>query len=71
MRSVILAIIILTLTNGVASLPRKSESSNENDLQTKKAWDQSKGGLVCGSAWISICLSSIPTLQQVKCIRLN
>jgi hypothetical protein len=54
-------------------LPRKSESSNENDLQTKKAWDQSKVDflLVGGSAWISICLSSIPTLQQAKCIRLD
>jgi photosystem I subunit 11 len=43
--------------------PRKSESSNENDLQTKK--DQFKGGFfvgACGSAGFAfICLSSIPT----------
>ena len=43
----------------------KTQSSNENDLQTKKAWDQFKGGFfvgACGSAGFAfICLSSIPT----------
>ena len=38
---------------------------NTNDLQTKKAWDQFKGGFfvgACGSAGFAfICLSSIPT----------
>jgi hypothetical protein len=61
-------IIILTLAltiYGVASFGQeKSESSNENDLQTKKTWDQFKGGFCwcmrkCGFAFI--CLSSIPT----------
>ena len=39
--------------------------ANENDLQTKKAWDQFQGGFfvgACGSAGFAfICLSSIPT----------
>jgi hypothetical protein len=43
----------------------KTESSNENDLQTKKAWNQFKGGFfvgACGSAGFAfICLLSIPT----------
>jgi hypothetical protein len=39
--------------------------TNETDLQTKKAWNQFKGGFfvgACGSAGFAfICLSSIPT----------
>jgi photosystem I subunit 11 len=62
-------IVILTLgltIYGVASFGQeKSELANENDLQTKKAWDQFKGGFfvgACGSAGFAfICLSSIPT----------
>ena len=62
-------IIILTLgltIYGVASFGQeKSDASNANDLQTKKAWDQFKGGFfvgACGSAGFAfICLSSIPT----------
>ena len=62
-------ILILTLgltIYGVASFGQeKSESANDNDLQTKKAWDQFKGGFfvgACGSAGFAfICLSSIPT----------
>ena len=65
-------IVILTLgltIYGVASFGQeKSESSNENDLQTKKAWDQFKGGFfvgACGSAGFAfICLSSIPTFAS-------
>ena len=44
-------IIILTLgltIYGVAAFGQgKSDSSSENDLQTKKAWDQFKGGFFC------------------------
>ena len=61
-------IIILTLgltIYGVAMFGQnKSQDSNSN-LQTKKAWDQFKGGFfvgACGSAGFAfICLSSIPT----------
>ena len=61
-------IIILTLgltIYGVAVFGHgKSEGAN-NDLQTKKSWDQFKGGFfvgACGSAGFAfICLSSIPT----------
>jgi photosystem I subunit XI len=61
-------IIILTLgltIYGIASFGEgKSETSN-NSFQTKKAWDQFKGGFfvgACGSAGFAfICLSSIPT----------
>ena len=64
-------IVILTLgltIYGVAAFGQgKSESANENDLQTKKAWDQFKGGFfvgACGSAGFAfICLSSIPTFS--------
>jgi len=60
-------IIILTLgltIYGIASFGEgKSETSN-NSFQTKKAWDQFKGGFfvgACGSAGFAfICLSSIP-----------
>ena len=61
-------VIILTLgltIYGIASFGEgKSETSN-NSFQTKKAWDQFKGGFfvgACGSAGFAfICLSSIPT----------
>mmetsp|Transcript_13377 Transcript_13377/g.27726 ORF Transcript_13377/g.27726 Transcript_13377/m.27726 type:complete len:152 (+) Transcript_13377:103-558(+) len=66
-------IVILTLgltIYGVASFGQeKSESANDNDLQTKKAWDQFKGGFfvgACGSAGFAfICLSSIPTFTTI------
>ena len=62
-------IIILTVgltIYGVATFGQeKSQASTDNDLQTKKAWDQFKGGFfvgACGSAGFAfICLSSIPT----------
>ena len=60
-------IVILTLgltIYGVATFGQ-DKSSNGNDLQTKKAWDQFKGGFfvgACGSAGFAfICLSNIPT----------
>ena len=61
-------IVILTLgltIYGVATFNNeKSLISNGTDLQTKKAWDQFKGGFfvgACGSAGFAfICLSSIP-----------
>jgi photosystem I subunit 11 len=59
-------ILILTLgltIYGAASFGQDKTSSNE--LQTKKSWDQFKGGFfvgACGSAGFAfICLSSIPT----------
>jgi photosystem I subunit 11 len=59
-------ILILTLgltIYGAASFSQDKTSGNE--LQTKKAWDQFKGGFfvgACGSAGFAfICLSSIPT----------
>lgn len=62
-------IVILTLgltIYGVATFGQeKTQSSNETNLQTKKAWDQFKGGFfvgACGSAGFAfICLSSVPT----------
>ena len=62
-------IVILTLgltIYGMASFGQeKSEPTDINDLQTKKSWDQFKGGFfvgACGSAGFAfICLSSIPT----------
>jgi photosystem I subunit 11 len=62
-------IIILTLgltIYGVAAFGQgKSQSSNENDLQTKKSWDQFKGGFFVGASgsagFAFICLLSIPT----------
>lgn len=62
-------ILILTLgltIYGVAAFGQESTASStpETDLQTKKAWDQFKGGFfvgACGSAGFAfICLSSIP-----------
>lgn len=62
-------IIILTLGLSIYSVATfgqgKSQLANNTDLQTKKAWDQFKGGFfvgACGSAGFAfICLSSIPT----------
>ena len=62
-------ILILTLgltIYGVAAFNQEKEQSAaiQNDLQTRKAWDQFKGGFfvgACGSAGFAlICLSSIP-----------
>ena len=59
-------ILILTLgltIYGAASFSQDKNSGNE--LQTRKSWDQFKGGFfvgACGSAGFAfICLSSIPT----------
>nr|YP_009495849.1 photosystem I protein subunit XI [Plagiogramma staurophorum]YP_009495930.1 photosystem I protein subunit XI [Plagiogramma staurophorum]AWT38288.1 photosystem I protein subunit XI [Plagiogramma staurophorum]AWT38369.1 photosystem I protein subunit XI [Plagiogramma staurophorum] len=63
-------ILILTLgltIYGVAVFEQDNlkDLTNEMDLQTKKAWNQFKGGFfvgACGSAGFAvICLSSIPT----------
>lgn len=62
-------IIILTLgltIYGVATFKQSSDMEQDNNsLQTKKAWDQFKGGFfvgACGSAGFAlICLSSIPS----------
>ena len=63
-------IIILTLgltIYGIAAFNQEKEQSVsiQNDLQTRKAWDQFKGGFfvgACGSAGFAlICLSNIPT----------
>jgi photosystem I subunit 11 len=62
-------ILILTLgltIYGVATFGQDSTESSaaDTDLQSKKAWDQFKGGFfvgACGSAGFAfICLSSIP-----------
>ena len=61
-------VIILTLgltIYGIAVFGEKKSQNNATDLQTKRAWDQFKGGFfvgACGSAGFAfICLSSIPT----------
>jgi len=63
-------IVILTLgltIYGVATFGQeKSPSTNtNNDLQTKKAWDQFKGGFFVGASgsagFAFICLSSVPS----------
>ena len=61
-------IVILTIgltIYGVATFGQEKSTGNPNDLQTKKAWDEFKGGFfvgACGSAGFAfICLSSIPT----------
>ncbi len=64
-------IVILTLgltIYGVAAFGQgQTKSSSKNDLQTKRAWDQFKGGFfvgACGSAGFAfICLSSIPNFS--------
>jgi photosystem I subunit XI len=61
-------IVILTLgltIYGVAAFGQTSlQTDQENNFQTKKAWDQFKGGFfvgACGSAgFVFICLASIP-----------
>ena len=62
-------ITILTLglwIYGVAAFGQEKSVGADNDLQTKKSWDQFKGGFfvgACGSAGFAlICLSSIPQL---------
>ena len=61
-------VIILTLgltIYGIAVFGEKKSQNNATDLQTKRAWDQFKGGFfvgACGSAGFAfICLSSIPS----------
>lgn len=61
-------ILILTLgltIYGVATFKETKSELVNNDLQTKKAWDQFKGGFfvgACGSAGFAfLCLLSIPT----------
>lgn len=62
-------ILILTLgltIYGIATFGTETTSlETENELQTKKAWDQFKGGFfvgACGSVgFVVVCLSSIPT----------
>ena len=61
-------IIVLTLgltIYGTVTF-KQDLNADQNNLQTKKAWDQFKGGFfvgACGSAGFAlICLSSIPTL---------
>ena len=60
--------LILSLTLGLTIYGAASfgqDKSSGNELQTKKSWDQFKGGFfvgACGSAGFAfICLSSIPT----------
>jgi len=55
----------LTIYGAAVFKPGKeSPEAGENDLQTRKGWDQFKGGFfvgACGSAGFAlICLSSIP-----------
>ena len=54
----------LTIYGAAVFKPEKEIEASENDLQTRKAWDQFKGGFfvgACGSAGFAlICLSSIP-----------
>nr|YP_009495942.1 photosystem I protein subunit XI [Rhizosolenia setigera]AWT38382.1 photosystem I protein subunit XI [Rhizosolenia setigera] len=63
-------ILILTLgltIYGIATFgeEKASDSTQSNQLQTKKAWDQFKGGFFVGASGAAgfafICLSSIPT----------
>jgi photosystem I subunit 11 len=66
-------IIILTLglsIYGVAAFGQeKSATADGNDLQTKKAWDQFRGGFFVGASgsagFALICLSSIPTFTTL------
>ena len=61
-------ILILTLgltIYGAAVFGQTKETGDSTQLQTKKAWDEFKGGFfvgACGSAGFAlICLSSLPT----------
>jgi len=61
-------ILILTLgltIYGAAVFGQTKDASDSTQLQTKKAWDEFKGGFfvgACGSAGFAlICLSSLPT----------
>ena len=58
-------IVILTLGLTIYGITSFGQDKSENTLQSKKAWDQFKGGFfvgACGSAGFAfICLSSIPT----------
>ena len=62
-------ITILTLGLSIYSVvtfgQRSSSDTNKNSLQTKKAWDQFRGGFFVGASgsagFAFICLSSIPT----------
>lgn len=61
-------ILILTLgltIYGVAVFGQTKDMGDSTQLQTKKAWDEFKGGFfvgACGSAGFAlICLSSLPT----------
>jgi photosystem I subunit 11 len=55
----------LTIYGAAAFGQEKTSAFQENDFQTKKAWDQFKGGFfvgACGSAGFAfLCLLSIPT----------
>lgn len=62
----LITILTLGLTiYGIATFGEKKSETLNNSFQTKKAWDQFKGGFfvgACGSAGFAfICLSSIPT----------
>jgi len=63
-------ILILTLgltIYGAAAFGQDKTTENPNDLQTKKAWDQFKGGFFVGAfgsaGFAFICLSSIPDFK--------
>ena len=64
---IIILTLGLTIYGAAVFEPTKiSDAENLNGLQTKKSWDQFKGGFfvgACGSAGFAfICLSSIPTI---------
>ena len=61
-------IVILTIgltIYGVTTFGEIKSYNSQNDLQTKKAWDQFKGGFFVGASgsagFAFICLSSTPT----------
>lgn len=62
---IVILTIGLTIYGVTAFGQQKMERDNKNNLQTKKAWDQFKGGFfvgACGSAGFAfICLASIPS----------
>ena len=62
----LITILTLGLTIYGTVTFKQDLNDNQNNLQTKKAWDQFKGGFfvgACGSAGFAlICLLSIPTL---------